>query len=87
MELIQGYPCLFGDVPSRTNVLEHDVDVGDAEPIRQQFYRINHEKCKFLDAEVRYMLENGVAEPSSSIWASPCLLVPKSDNTNNMILL
>ena len=79
--LIQGYPCLFGDVPSHTNVLEHDVDVGDTEPIRQRFYQVNHDKRKFLDAEVSYMLENGIAELSSSSWASPCLLVPKSDNT------
>ena len=78
--LIQGYPCLFGDVPSCTNVLEHDVDVADAEPIRQRFYRVNHDERTFLDAEVSYMLENGIAEPSSSSWASPCLLVLKSDN-------
>lgn len=26
------------------------------------------------------MLENGIAEPSNSSWASLCLLVPKSDN-------
>lgn len=27
------------------------------------------------------MLENGIAEPSSSSWASPCLLVEKSDKS------
>lgn len=27
------------------------------------------------------MLGNDIAKPSSSSWASPCLLVPKSDNT------
>ncbi len=28
------------------------------------------------------MLENGIAEPSSSSWASPCLLVEKSDKSS-----
>lgn len=27
--------------------------------------------------EVNYLLQNGLAVPSSSPWASPCLLVPK----------
>lgn len=27
------------------------------------------------------MLENGIAEPSSSSWASPCLLVEKADKS------
>lgn len=27
------------------------------------------------------MLENHISEPSASSWASPCLLVQKSDNT------
>lgn len=79
--IIHKYLCLFGDVPSCTNMIEHDIDVGDAKPIKQRFYRVNPEKRKFLDSEIEYMLKNGIAEPSSSSWASPCLLVPKSDNT------
>lgn len=31
---------MFGDVPSQTN-WKHDIDVGDAQPIKQQFYRIS----------------------------------------------
>ena len=80
-QLIQGFPDLFGDTPSRTHLIEHDIDIGDAKPIKQRFYRVNAEKRKYLDAEVDYMLENGIAEPCSSSWSSPCLLVPKSDNT------
>ncbi len=30
---------------------------------------------------MNYMLKHDIAEPSCSSWASPCLLVPKSDGT------
>ena len=79
--LIQKCPCLFGDTPSCTSVLEHDVEVGEAKPIKQRFYRVSAEKRVLIDAEIAYMLSNGIAEPSSSAWASPCVLVPKPDNT------
>ncbi|KAF7654545.1 hypothetical protein LDENG_00068500 [Lucifuga dentata] len=80
-ELIKSYPCLFGDTPTCTHLIEHDIDVGDAKPIRRRFYRVHPEKSKYLDSEGKYMLDNGIAVLSSSSWASPCLLVPKSDNT------
>lgn len=40
------------------------------------------DKLKQLDTDVNYLLENTIAELSSSIWVSLCLLVPKSDNTS-----
>lgn len=80
-EVIKEFPELFGDTPSRTHLVQHDVDVGDAEPIRQRFYRVSPEKREQLDSEVEYMLTNNIAVPSHSSWASPCLLVKKPDNT------
>lgn len=53
----------------------------DSRPIKQQFYRVSPGKREFLDAEITYMLQNDIAEPSSSSWASPCILVPKQDGT------
>ena len=38
-------------------------------------------KQKILEGEVQYLLENGLAKPSYSSWASPCLLVAKPDMT------
>ncbi|KAL3967153.1 FMS-like tyrosine kinase 1 [Sarotherodon galilaeus] len=73
-ELIKSYPTLFRDTPSKTTLIEHDIDVGDAKPIRQRFYRVSEEKSKIMAKEVQYMLENNIAVPSSSSWASPCLL-------------
>ena len=38
-ELIRSFPTLFGDTPSRTHLIEHDIDVGACTPIKQRFYR------------------------------------------------
>ncbi len=79
-ELLQN-PCLFGDVPSRTDWVEHDTNVGYTQPIKQRFYRTSPGKLKYLDSEITYMLDNNIAVPSSSSWASPCILVPNPDRT------
>lgn len=80
-EVIGEYPGLFGDTPSRTHLVEHDIDVGDSTPIKQHFYRCAPHKRKVMESEVKYMLDNNIAVPSSSSWASPCLLVDKSDKS------
>lgn len=53
---IAGFPCLFGGTPTRTHVVEHNIDVGDSKSIKQRFYRVHPEKRKLLDAELKYML-------------------------------
>jgi hypothetical protein len=80
-DLIQEYVHLFPDVPSRTDLAVHDVDVGDARPVKQHSYRMNPVKLGHLRKEVDYMLENDIIEPSHSEWSSPCLLVPKPDGS------
>ena len=83
-DLIHKYEHLFPDVPSRTDVIFHDVDVGDAKPVKQHPYRMNPEKLCYLQKEVQYLLDNDFIEPSKSAWSSPCILVPKSNNTFRM---
>lgn len=81
INLIFEYITLFPDTPSRTSLIEHDIDVGDSAPIHQRYYRVSANKKQHLEKEVDYMLENGIAEPSFSSWASPSLLVTKSDGS------
>lgn len=33
--LIRSYPVLFSDTLSKTHLIEHDIDTGDAKPIKQ----------------------------------------------------
>ena len=78
-EVITQYREVFPDVPSKTNLIEHDVDVGDSAPIKQHPYRVSPMKKELLDKEVQYMLKNDIVEESQSNWSSPCILVPKHD--------
>ena len=81
IELLLKYKSVFPNAPNRTNILMHDVDVGDAHPIKQHLYRVNPIKLEKLRQEVQYMLEKDIIEPSQSSWASPCVLVPKPDGS------
>ena len=65
--LVEQYVHLFPDVPSRTSVLFHDVDVGDASPIKQNAYRTNAVKLEHMHKEVQYMLENDLIENEHKI--------------------
>lgn len=44
------------------------------------FLRVSVEKHKITDNEVKYMLDNNIPASSSS-WASPCLLLDKTDSS------
>lgn len=52
INLITEYVTLFSDTPSCTGLIEHDIDVGDATPIRQRYYRVSANKKKQLDEMV-----------------------------------
>lgn len=79
--LINDFPSLFRDVPSCTSILEHDVNVRDAAPIKQHPYRVNAVKRAAMKQEVTYLLQHKMAKPSISPWSSPCILIPKPDGT------
>ena len=40
-QLITEYSDLFPDVPTKTTAVYHDVEIGDALPIKQHPYRVN----------------------------------------------
>lgn len=79
LDLLEGFPSLFSDVPSHT-VLEHDIDIGEQAPIKQHPYRFNPMKRQFMKQQVEYLLENHLAVPSANPWCSPCIIVQKDNS-------
>lgn len=63
VRLIQGHLALFSDVPTCSNVLQHDIDVGHCAPIKQHPYRIIPIRHKLMKKEVEYLLKNGLGVP------------------------
>lgn len=63
----------------RTHLIEHSINTGDAEPIRQRYYRMSPEKQRIVTEQVDEMLALDVIEPCESPWSSPVLVVGKKD--------
>ena len=62
-------------------LVEHDIDTGDARPIKQSPRRPPLAAREAEDEILEEMLATGVIEPSTSSWASLVCLVKKEDNT------
>ena len=75
----QGIFASNNSQPGTTNVVKHEIDTGNSQPISQAPYRSNPEKRKEIHRQVQSLLDAGQIECSTSPWASPILLVPKKD--------
>ena len=81
MELVSRYADVFSTVPGRTNLTEHCIRTGDARPIRVRPYPIPHAYKKQVLDELVEMERLGIIRPSKSEWASPLVIVKKSDGS------
>ncbi len=70
----------FADVfsPLRTNLIQHHIETEPGVVVRSRPYRLPEHKKKVVQSELEAMLE---IEESHSYWASPIVLVPKTDGS------
>lgn len=78
--VLNQYHDVFGDHPKLCNLFTHQIQLHPGtSPLRHPPYRLHPRKRDLMRQEVDYLLQQGLAVPSQSPWASPCLLVPKED--------
>ena len=68
---------LEGDNLTCTNLIQHDINTGDAAPIFVKNYRHPHKLREEINSQVQKMLKQGIIQPSVSPWAAPLWIVPK----------
>jgi serine protease inhibitor ecotin len=82
LELLGTFEGVFSDVPGKTTLISHRIDlVPGARPVRQSAYRLHPERMAQVDKEIQGLIAEGIVEESESAWASPIVLVPKSDGS------
>lgn len=81
-ESIQKHHKLWSGDPGLMKATEHRVVLKPGtKPVRLNPYRMGPSSRELTREEVQRMADMGVIEPSSGEWASPIVLVPKTDGT------
>ena len=80
-ELKRDFPEVFSDSPGKTKVVKMSIRTGDSEPLVSHPHRVPDKLKEGVRQEILKLVEEGIAVPSSSPWASPIVPVPKKDGT------
>ena len=83
-QLLKDLKSVFAENSSdlgRTTVAEHEINTGDAVPIKQRPRRTPISFRGEEEKEIQSMLDKGVIKESSSPWSSPVVLVRKKDGS------
>ena len=60
------YSSVFNNVPGRTTLIQHDIDVGESTQVKLAPYRVNPQKQQLVEEEEEYMLEYGLIKRTYS---------------------
>ena len=85
--LIVSFVSVFAKNPTDiglTQLLKHDIDVGDAKPIFQRQYRIPHAYQPLISEQMGRLSKAGIISPSSSSWNSPMVVVRKKTDDGSL---
>eukprot|EP00173_Palmaria_palmata_P000458 Plantae.Rhodophyta-Palmaria_palmata.ctg1209.p1 GENE.Plantae.Rhodophyta-Palmaria_palmata.ctg1209~~Plantae.Rhodophyta-Palmaria_palmata.ctg1209.p1 ORF type:complete len:666 (+),score=133.55 Plantae.Rhodophyta-Palmaria_palmata.ctg1209:1587-3584(+) len=85
-DVLRPYSSLWDGKLGTIDGVKHRIDTGDASPVWSMPHRAGPAQRDIEKAEVKRMLELDVIEPSQAEWASPVVLVPKSDGSTRFCI-
>ena len=85
-DLLKEFDDIFTDVPKVTNRGEHKIKLTSLDPIRSKAYPLPYALRETVDKELDSMLASGIIEPSTAPYASPIVVVKKSDGSSRICI-
>ena len=88
-KLLQRYEHIFSESDfdiGRTGIIRHQIDTGNARPIKQPLRRLPEHMSKEVSTQIKEMLDKGVIHPSSSPWSSGVVMVKKKDGSHRFCI-
>ncbi|CAF5160243.1 unnamed protein product, partial [Rotaria sp. Silwood1] len=81
--MLHHYQQLFDDsfLQGITCKPQHAINIGSHSSLAEHPHRVSHLNRQIINNEAKKMLDNGIIEPSNSSWASPVVIVKKSDGS------
>ena len=80
-ELLNEFSDVFSDVPGTTNIVEHEIKLTSSQPVRSKQYPVPYSLKKDIKEEIENMIKLDIIEPCNSPYASPVVMVRKTDGT------
>ncbi|GBM13043.1 Transposon Ty3-I Gag-Pol polyprotein [Araneus ventricosus] len=72
--LLVKYYRIFSNIPGKTSLVEHDIELICDKPIKHKPYRMTNRQNDLLKAEIDKMLKYNIIEPGASEFTSPMIL-------------
>ena len=74
-KLLIKYHKIFSNIPGKTKLVEHDIELISDKRIHLKPYRMTNRQNELLKAEIEKMLRYKIIEPGDSDYISPMILV------------
>lgn len=85
-EVVNKFPKSDQGSIGRTHLVEHVIDTGEYEPVKQRHHPVSPYVQAKIDVEIARMLEMDVIEKSTSPWSLPLVCVPKASGKMRVCL-
>ena len=77
MDTLVRYTEVFLDIPGKTEMVEHEIDLTDNNPVRSRPYPLPYALRENFKREIEDMLSLGIIRESNSPFACPIVIVKK----------